>query len=146
MGAGAIAIRQHLRHPRVTDLPDKSETIRQPAAGLLLATLDELVVIVVDLVLRLAMNKERNRAVEFSPGSTVDRRKILALELEAHRHHRTLEPESGIAITRDIGDPRIVEYRDIEIDGFFRVVVEPEMRDDFMLLDGHFSPQMGDRP
>ena len=69
----------------------------------------------------------------------IDGGEFLAIEDKADRHHGAFGAGAGIAIACDLGDFGIREQADIEVDGLFRVTVEPQMGNDGVLdLHGVF--------
>src|SRR5690606_16055906 len=85
---------------------------------------------IVHFLLGLTPDLKRNRFGEFENRPTVQCGEGLSIQLEGHDHHRTRRAAMMLlprhAIAGDGGDFRIPEYRDIEIGGFFGLMVEPK--------------------
>ena len=85
-------------------MPGESVLVFQPAALLRLrvATGSELLPVVVDLLLGLAVNLDRDRLVELEQWTSIERGESQAVELEVHRHHRAggalVDLEAGFAV------------------------------------------------
>ena len=75
----ADQLEQNLRH----DLPRQPEPVLQPAARAFLSSFQEAVPVPVDLLLALADQLERDGLAEGELGASVDRRELLAVQLEA---------------------------------------------------------------
>src|ERR1700716_2051325 len=94
----------------------------------------------VDFLLCVAINLERNRLVEFEYGTAVQRRERLPLELERDGHHRTgrssVDLLPDLAVSRNLDDFRLLEDRDIKICCLFSLIVEPQAGAD-LLTDWH---------
>ena len=88
-GSGSV---EQLVQPRRDDLPREAEPVLEPAARALLAALRELAPVLVDLVLRLAADLERDRLAEREVGAAVEGDELLAVELELDGHDRALGP------------------------------------------------------
>jgi hypothetical protein len=80
----------------------------------------------VDLVLRRAINEQRHRGREGEAmlHVAVDAHEILPMERKDGMHHGALLARTLWTITRDAGDARILEQRQIEGHGFLRLALE----------------------
>src|SRR4029079_3293816 len=88
--------------PLRADRRGEAETVLQPAAWAVLAALAELLPVVVDLVLVVAVDRERERLVELEVRAAVERDHALPLELEADRHREAFLTGAGGAVARDL--------------------------------------------
>src|SRR5438552_11595282 len=84
---------------------------------------------VIYFFLRLAVHDERYRLGEFEEWPAVQRRELLPIELECHRHDRPLGSSGGlcrrVVIAGDARDPGVLEDRDVERRGLFGLMIEP---------------------
>ena len=119
-------------------MPRHAEPVLEPAALDFLAAGRELVPEVVDLFLVLAVHHERDRLRELEHRTAVQRRELLSVELERHRHDRSRGPAGGFrrlfVVAGDAADPGILEDRHVELRRLFGLVVEPQERGDFLRL------------
>lgn len=81
------------------DLPAQSEFVAQPAARYLLAASRKARPIVVDLLLRLAVDDKRNGFIEAVRGAPIEGREPHSIELECDGQHSTLRARrvTGVA-------------------------------------------------
>jgi len=98
---GRVSIAQQLRQDRRHDLPSDTVAVGEPAAAVGLAARPELLPIMVDLGLRLAIDHERDCRRENELRPAVERHEFLTPELERGGHDRTLRPGTGLAIAGD---------------------------------------------
>ena len=108
------------------DLPRDAEPVLQPAARALLPTLGQRAPVGVDLFLALAVHLEGDGLGEPEVGPAVQRDELLAVQLEADRHHHPLGARPGRAIAGDLEDLRVREHRGVERRGLFAFGVEPQ--------------------
>ena len=108
------------------DLPAEAEAVGEPAAGHGFATLDELVPIAVDLLLRVAADEEREGGVELMGGAAVEENHLLAFELDGDRGDLADGPGTDSFGAQLVELARVGENAEVEFGGFFGVVVEPE--------------------
>src|SRR6476620_9657852 len=112
---GIVILEQLGQHGRY-DLPGESVLVLQPAALLRprVSAAGELVPVVVDLLLRFAVDLQRHCFVERENGSPVESRERLAVELEAYRHDGTGWPVmdllSRFSGSSDADDPGVLEH------------------------------------
>src|SRR5262249_22684630 len=89
-GGGSLGVAGDLGPVGRTHLPRQPELVLQPTAHALLATIGgELVPVVVDLLLVLAVDDERDRFVEGELRATVDRGELVPVEHERYGEHFT---------------------------------------------------------
>ena len=112
------------------DLPREAEPVSQPAAHALLAALGERVPVPVDLVLRRAVDDERDGLRERVRRPAVQRDEPLPVELEADRHHGAFGARPGGAVAGHVQDPRVREQRRVERRRLLGLGVVPEKRRD----------------
>src|SRR5205807_387347 len=108
------------------DLPRHAVSVGQPAAAVFLAVGGQLLPQRVDFLLGLAVDEERDRRREGELRATVERMELLPFDLEDHGHRASLRPGARFAVTRDLGDLRILEDRGVELRGLFGLAVEPQ--------------------
>ena len=109
-----------------TTCQDRPNRSLSRTARALLASLGELLPVVVDLGLVGAVDLERQRLGEGVLGPAVQRQERLAVELEADRHHRPLRAWAGGAVAGDLDDPRVGEDRRVQLRRLLSFGVEPE--------------------
>src|SRR5206468_91323 len=103
------------------------ELVLEPAALALFSPAGcELVPVLIDLLLRLTVHHEREGLAELEQRAAVQRRELLALELEVHDHHGAFGPRSRVAVAAHGENLGILEDRYIELRRLFGVAVEPE--------------------
>src|SRR6185312_8731907 len=116
------------------DLPGETVPILEPAALLRLrvAALGQLGPVVVDLLLRIAADDERDGFIEREHGPAVERHERLAIELERDGEDRSRGPAvhllACLAVAGDHRDLRILEHAHVEPRGLFCLVREPQAR------------------
>jgi len=122
---------QAFRH----DLPSQAIPILEPAARQHLAALGQRIPETVDLFLRPAVHRDGDRLAEFVHRTAVDRGKMLAMQLEVDGRNipRLLAGHlcHGLCEIRDVRDSGIIKQRHVKIHRFLRLVVKPEISDDF---------------
>ena len=124
---------EQFRQDRRDDLPRDAVPVLQPAARpRFAAALGEPGPVLVDLLLRSAVHLERDGLGELVFRPAVQRGELLAVQLEAHRHHRARRPRAGLAVIRDVGDPRVPEDRRVEPGRLLALGVEPQPRGDLL--------------
>src|SRR4029079_230587 len=101
-----------------------------PTRTALLAPVGERLGVAVDLLLVGAVDLERDRLVERELRAAVERDELLAVELELHDHHGAGVARPGLAVARDVDDPRVREDRRVELGGLLALGVEPQTRRD----------------
>src|SRR5581483_8092048 len=126
LGALPVRVGEELLEAPRDDLPGDAEAVLEPAARPLLAALGERAPVVVDLLLVGAVDDERDRLAEGELRPPVQRQERLAVELEAHRHHRPLGPGARGAVAGDLSDPRAREERGVVLRRVLGLGVEPE--------------------
>src|SRR5262249_3453321 len=114
----------------------QAEPVLQPAALDLAAARGQLVPVVVDLGLVLAVDHERDGLGETVHRPAVQGREGLAVELESHRHDAALRTRAAVAVAGNGLDPRVPEDRDVEIGRLLGLAVEPQEWG-YSLLDRH---------
>src|SRR5262249_4027918 len=92
----------------------------------------QLVPVVVDFLLRVAIDYERDRLGEFELRPAVESGVGLALDLEGRRHDGAFGQRHAVSIAGNRAHLRILEYRDVELRGLFGLVVKPEKRRDLL--------------
>src|SRR5690349_24932387 len=116
------------------DLPRQTILVFEPATLDFLSPFGKLLPEVIDLVLRLAMDHQRNRFREFERWTTIHAGEALAVQLEFDRHHRTLRTWSRFAVSRGAEDSGVLKHGDVEVRCLFSVVVKPQKRRDLLWL------------
>ena len=82
---------------------------------------------IIDLLLRVAVDHERDGFGELELRSAVQGGELLAIQLQGHRHHLAfLFGKFFAGVMRDLFHLRILEHRDVEICRFFRLIIEPQ--------------------
>src|SRR5260370_27222894 len=127
-----------LTHVRGNDLPGEAELVGEPAALYLLASGRKLLPKVVDLLLRVTLHDQRDGRREGEPRTAVESHDLVSVELEHDHHDSSLRTRPGVSVAADLLHPRVREDRDVEVRGFFGVVVEPEKWRD--VSHGNASP------
>jgi hypothetical protein len=88
----------------------------------------------IDLVLGLAVDDERDRLAELKDRSAVERHELLAIQLECHRQHRSLGSSGGsrgvLVVARDAADLGIAKDRHVKPRRVFGLMIEPQTRRD----------------
>jgi uncharacterized membrane protein YfcA len=114
------------------DLPAQAELVGQPAAGHGLATLEQTVPVTVDLGLIAASDGVRESRREGLPGATVEEGHSLAHEFDGDGGDLARGPGTDAARTQLAHLLRFGKDGEIELRGFFGVVVEPQKRCDLV--------------
>src|SRR6266540_3482745 len=131
-----IGIADRLGQCARNDLPRKAVFVLEPAALLSawISAFGQLLPVVVNFFLRLAIDLKRNGLVELEDRAPVQGREGLPLELESHGHYRARRPAVDLAtslrMTADGPNLRILEYRCVIPRGFFGLIVKPQTRGD----------------
>src|SRR5262249_10538773 len=116
----------------------------QPAARPLLAALGEPAPEIVDLLLGLAMDLERDRLVEFEMRAAVEGDKLLPGDLELRGHDRSrrfsVNLVSLFPVAADPADPGILEDGNVEPRRLLGLRVEPQAGRDLLRGDRHSCP------
>src|SRR5437870_2771397 len=109
-------------------LPEESVLVREPSAfHFLPAASGEFLPVIIDLLLRVAVDHKRDGFGELELRSAVQGRELLAIQLERNRHYLAfLFGKFFAGVMRDLLDLRILEHRDVEICRFFRLIIEPQ--------------------
>src|SRR6266480_4040763 len=110
-------------------LPEESVLVREPSAfHFLPAASGEFLTVIIDLLLRVAVDHERDGFGELEIRPAVQGGELLTIQLERHRHDLAfLFGKFFAGVMRDLFDLRIfLEHRDVEICRFFRLVIEPQ--------------------
>ena len=89
--------------------------------------------VVVDLVLLLAVDLERDGLAERELGAAVDADEPLSVELELHGHDRARLARPGLGVVGDADDARVLEDGGVEVRGLLGLGVEPQARGDPLL-------------
>ena len=115
-------------------LPGETVFVRDPSAlHFLPAVSGEFLPVIIDLLLRLAVDHERDGFGELELRPAVQGGELLAIQLERNRHHLAfLFGKFFAGVMRDLLDLRILEHRDVEICGFFRLIIEPQKWSNFL--------------
>jgi hypothetical protein len=125
-----IGIGQHIAENDRVDLLGESEFVFEPAAlpgrsaigGKFLPE-------IIDLILGLAVDRERDRFSELELRSAVERHELDSVERKFHCHDRSRRSTGFLggffAITRDLPDLRILENADVEFSCLLRFRIEP---------------------
>ena len=110
------------------DLPGETILIGQPAAlHFLAAAGGELLPEMIDLLLRLAFDDERDRRGKLEFRSAVQGHELLARQLEGHGHDRAFFADRLFpGVARHFLDLRVLENRDVELSRLFRLIIEPQ--------------------
>ena len=139
-----IVTAEDVEHAFGHEIPREAVAVGNPSARQLRAAFGELVPQVVELGLRFAAHEERDLALREGVAGhlriargRINRHELLTVELELEGHHRTLRPGSGLAVAFHVGNLRILEDGDVEIDRFFCLSVN--QRNGVMLGIGHLS-------
>ena len=99
----------------------------EPAAlAFFSAATGELLPQVVDLVLRLSRDDERDRLREGELGTAVECLEHQTIKDKAHRHGAASGTRRTLAISRDAQDLGVLEYGNVIAGGFLCLGVEPE--------------------
>src|SRR5262249_29688924 len=98
VGALRVGVREHLFHAGRHHLPGEAEAVPEPTALALLSAVGELLPEVVDLILGLAFDRERDRLVEAELRAAVDADEPLAVELELDCHHHPRLARARLAL------------------------------------------------
>src|SRR5438874_8848882 len=115
-------------------LPGETVFIGEPTAlHLLAATGGEFFPIIIDLLLRLAVDHERDRRGELELRPAVQGHELLSIQLERHRHHRALLPRRFLpGVMSHCLDLRILENRDIKLHRLLSLIIEPQKWSNFL--------------
>src|SRR5436190_24004663 len=115
-------------------LPGETVFIGEPTAlHLLAATGGEFFPVIIDLLLRLAVDHERDRCGELELRPAVQGHELLSIELERYRHHRPLLPRRFLSgVMSHCLDLRILEHGDIKLRRLLRLIIEPQKWSDFL--------------
>src|SRR5207245_10470992 len=126
----AVLVLQHLTQDSGNDLPRHTESVFEPPALDFLAASGELLPEVVYFRLRLAVHDKGDRLGKFEDRPAVQRDKFLPIELECHRHHRSLWSSGGLrrlfGVAGHASDLRVFEDRHVKIHGVFSLMIEPQ--------------------
>src|SRR5437773_7155406 len=127
-------------------LPGKTVFIREPAALDFLAAAAgyELLPVIIDLLLPLAVDHERDRCGELELRPAVQGYELLSIQLERHRHHRTLLPRRFLSgVMSHCLDLRILEHGDVKLHRLLSLIIEPQEWSNFLhLYDLAVSPYL----
>jgi hypothetical protein len=107
-----------------TILPRQSELVGEPAALDFLAAGGQLVPVIVDLLLGVAIDDERDRGREAVRRPAIERDERLTVELEAGGHPPSPSAGPRVAITAYRPCLGILENRRVEVHRLFRLAVE----------------------
>src|SRR5438046_6531461 len=115
-------------------LPGETVFIREPAALHFLAAAGyELLPIIIDLLLRLAVDHERDRGGELELRTAVQGHELLSIQLERHRHHRALLSRRFLpGVMGHCLDLRILKHGDIKLRRLLSLIIEPQKWSDFL--------------
>src|SRR5262245_19921091 len=95
------------------DLPREAQPVLEPAADTLLATVRQMVPVVVDLLLVVARDHEGDGLAELEFGSAIQRDEALAVDLEIHGHDGPgllpRGPFGGLRIRRRLEDSPVLK-------------------------------------
>jgi hypothetical protein len=124
-----------LHHPSKgdrDDLPGDAISILEPAALLLPAILGQLIPELIDLLLRFAVDIERDGRCELVHRAAVERHEILALELECNDRYGSGMVGIFIFETVDFDYLRIIKNGSVIIHRFLSLFIEPQKWDYFL--------------
>jgi hypothetical protein len=107
-------------------------SVSQPAALDLLPSLGELLPELVDLLLRVAVDEQRNTLRELEGWTAVQSHELLAGEPERAYQERPFRAGAGIPGPGRAQDLRVREDGRVELDRFLRAVLEGQERRDFL--------------
>src|SRR5438552_1260160 len=115
-------------------LPGETVFIGEPTALHLLAAAGyEFFPVIIDLLLRLAVDHERDRRGELELRPAVQGHELLSVQLERHRHHRALLPRRFLSgVMSHPFDLRILEHGDIKFRCLLGLIIEPQEWSDFL--------------
>lgn len=113
-------------------MPGEAKLVFEPAALTFRAAFGEFLLEFVHFFLSFAIHEERNRFGEFEERATVENHEFLAMEFEGGGQDFSGGAGSSCRKAVDIANLAIFENGDVEIHGFFCVVVEPEKWRDFL--------------
>ena len=85
-------------------------------------------------LLHVAVHEERYRWCEGKVGAAIEREELLTLELECHRHYRSLGAGAAFSIALNGSDPGVLEDRRIEMHRLLGLMIEPQEWPDFLHL------------
>src|SRR5207247_8863658 len=113
-------------------LPRQTVLVLQPAAPILRPTRGELLPQIVDLGLRLAAHKERDRLGERELRAPVQHHEFLPLDLEGPAQDLPRRSWRSFGHSVDAQDLRVLEDGHVELHRLFGLVVEPQERRDLL--------------
>src|SRR5436305_8785877 len=129
---GDIFFLQELTQGIGNDLPRYSEFILEPPTTFFRSPNRKFFPIVIDFLLRFALHKERYGRREFESGTAVQSHKFLSVQFKGDRHHGSFWNRTSISPAGHVHDPRVLEDREIKINCFLGVVIEPKKWGDLL--------------
>ena len=137
LGPLRVGVAQERGQPVRDYLPRKAVLVLEPTARPFLAPFREPAPEVVDLVLRGAVDYERNRLVEVEfLRPPVQGEELLAVQFKAHDHCRPRCAGASVAVTGHFEDSRCVEHRGVKVGSLFGLRTEPQKWSD-LVRDAH---------
>lgn len=103
-------------------MPGEAKFVFEPAALTRSAALSQLFPVIVDLLLAIATDDERDRGSEFVHRASVDGAEFEAADLELHQMVAFRRASCNLFDAQDFG---VWEYGGIELGGFFGLTIEP---------------------
>src|SRR4029077_8323483 len=124
-----IAIRQQIVEKDRVDLPRETEFVFEPAAlpgrsavgGKFLPE-------IIDFILVLAVDRERDCFGELELRAGVERHELDSVERKFHCHHAAFWPRPVLAVTRYLPDLRILKNADVEFGCLLGFGIKPQTR------------------
>src|SRR5207249_8833749 len=128
-----IRIGQHVAEKDWVDLPRETEFVLEPAAPPGRSAIGgKFLPEIIDLILGLAVDCERDRFGKLELRSTVERHELDSVERKLHRHDRSWRPANFFRrffwITGNLPDLRILKNADVEFSCLLRFRIEPKKR------------------
>src|SRR5919205_3191960 len=104
--------------------------VLQPAALAGLAAFRQLLPQLIDFFLRFAVDGKRNGLGELEIGAAIDCLELLSVEPEGDSQNSSWNSRPGFGVTLDVKNLGVLEDRDVEVNGLFGAVIEPQARGD----------------
>src|SRR5262249_44492129 len=123
-----------LRQCSGQDLPGEAELVLQPAAAAFRSAFCQLAPEVIDVLLRVAQNLERDRLGELEERSAVEGEKLQAVDLKSDGHDRSgvlaVDILSLPSIAADLSQLCVGKDRNVVVGCHFGLGIEPQARRD----------------